>query len=459
MNVRELGSLLRSRKISCVELIAKSLSLAKQHEDLRAFITITADEARREAQERDTELANGIDRGPFHGIPIALKDLFYTRGIRTTAGSPLFQDFVPSFDATVVERLRAAGAVSIGKTNLHELAFGITSKNPHFGAVVNPIDEARLPGGSSGGSAAAVATGMVPLALGTDTGGSIRIPSSYCGVVGLKPTYGRVSRRGVLPLAFSLDHVGPIGSCVEDCALTMNVIAGPDGADASCATEEVLDFDLPVLPDMKGLRLGVPRNFFFDQLDDQVAVHVKNAIAAMGRYGANVSEVSTPNFEEANLASQIVQFGEFAALHVQHNDHQQFGTDVWSLLAQGRAIAAHEYVNAQRLRTLFRNEMDRVWNQVDVLVTPTTPISAPLANVDEVTINGEKETVRMASTRLVRAFNYFGEPALSMPCGKTEEGLPVGLQLISAPFTESRLLQTAKTLEGILGRFSFERQA
>ncbi len=459
MTVRELGSLLRSRKVSCIELVDEAIANAKRLDDLRAFLTITEAEARAQANEFDRELANGIDRGPLHGIPIALKDLFYTAGVRTTAGSPLFQDFVPWSDAAAVERLREAGAVSIGKTNLHELAFGITSQNPHYGSVVNPVDPARLAGGSSGGSAAAVAAGIVPLTLGTDTGGSIRIPASFCGLVGLKPTYGRVSRRGVLPLAFSLDHVGPIASCVEDCALAMNAIARPDAADENSAKMPALDFELPALPDLKGVRVGVPRNFFFDRLDSEVASHVKNGIAAMGRSGGVIVEISTPDIAEANLAASVVQLGEFAALHVNHTDHKRFGSDVWSLLQQGRAIAAHEYVNAQRLRTLFRRAMDKIWREIDVLVTPTTPISAPLANVDEVTINGEKETVRMASTRLVRAFNYFGEPALSMPCGKTEEGLPVGLQLIGAPFTEPRLLQIAKTLEGILGRFSFERQA
>ena len=448
MNVRQLGSLLRSRGASCVELVEQALAAAKQNEALRAFITITEEQALTEAKQRDAELAGGRDRGPLHGIPIALKDLFYTQGIRTSGGSLVYRDFVPEFDATVVEHLRAAGAVSIGKTNLHELAFGITSKNPHFGSVFNPLDHARLAGGSSGGSAAAVAAGIVPLTLGTDTGGSIRIPASYCGAVGLKPTYGRVSRHGVLPLAFSLDHVGPIGSCVDDCALAMNVI-----------TDGETNFDLPALPDLKGLRVGVPEKFFFERVDGQVAEHVKNGIAAMVRAGAEIAEVETPNFEEINAASRVVQLGEFASLHVKENDPSRFGSDVWSLLQQGRMIAAHEYVNAQRLRTLFRREMDELWKKVDVLITPTTPIAAPFRDEETVRFGDQNESVRMASTRLVRGINYLGEPALSMPCGKTTEGSPVGLQLIGAPFSEPRLLQIAKKLEEILGRASFERQA
>ncbi len=348
---------------------------------------------------------------------------------------------MPDFDAIVVDRLRTAGAISIGKTNMHELAFGITSLNPHYGPVLNPLDKSRLAGGSSGGSAAAIAAGIVPMALGTDTGGSIRIPASYCGVVGLKPTYGLVSRRGVLPMAFSLDHVGPLGSCVEDCALAMNAIA-----------EAGSEFNLPTLPDFRGLRVGIPREFFFDRMDKQVAARVSRSLTTMELGGAVVSDIQPPDFAEINIAAPIVQFAEFASLYVQQQDPSIIGADVWALLEQGRMVAGHEYVNAQRLRTLFRQEMDALWQKVDVLVTPTTPIAAPPADQANVTINGVEETVRMASTRLVRGFNYLGEPALSMPCGKTDTGMPIGLQLIGAPFTEPRLLQIAKTLERMLER-------
>ncbi len=217
MTVRQIGQLLRTGKLSCVELTEQTLADIKKREVFRSFITRTEEQALNEARERDQELRAARDRGPFHGIPIAHKDLFYTRGIRTTGGSLVFKDFVPDYDATVVKRLKAAGAICLGKTNLHELAYGVTSKNPHYGFVLNPRDTSRIAGGSSGGSAALVAGGFLPMATGTDTGGSIRIPASFCGVVGLKPTYGLASRYGVLPLSFSLDHVGPIGSCVEDC--------------------------------------------------------------------------------------------------------------------------------------------------------------------------------------------------------------------------------------------------
>ncbi len=437
MNIRELGALLRTRQTSCRELVNQAISAAEKHKELRAFITITETQALDEAAARDRELQAGHDRGPLHGIPIALKDLFYTRGIRTTAGSLLFRDFIPDTDARVVEKLREAGAINIGKTNLHELAFGITSRNPHFGPVLNPLDHARLTGGSSGGSAAAVAAGIVPLALGTDTGGSIRIPASYCGIVGLKPTYGRVSRRGVLPLAFSLDHVGPLGSCVDDCALAFEAMS-----------EQPLHGAAPTT--LQQLRIGIPRTFFFEHLEAAVRERTQHAIGLIKSLGAQVHEVDIANFEEIGLASRVVQLAEFASLHIQQNHPELFGEDVWSLLEQGRSIAGHEYVNAQRLRTLFRREMDALWQEIDVLVTPTTPIVAPPVDIENVTLNGLEETVRMASTRFVRGFNYLGEPALSMPCGKTDGGMPVGLQLISKPYSELTLLELGRELERVL---------
>ena len=446
MSIRQLGTLLRARQVSCVELVNQAVAAARKFDHLRAFITVTESEARAKATALDQELQSGTDRGPLHGIPIVLKDLFYTKGVRTTAGSRMYENFVPEYDADSVTRLRAAGAISIGKTNLHEHAFGITSRNPHYGHVVNPLDTARLPGGSSGGTAAAIASGVVPMGLGTDTGGSIRIPASYCGTVGLKPTYGLVSRHGVLPLAFSLDHVGPLGSCVEDCALAMNgMIEG--------------DYNLPPLADLKAVRVGVPSNFFFDRLDGEVAAAVRHSAFEMERAGAQVSEIRVPDFNEINLTSHIVILSEFAALHPERHKPHEFGDDVWELLQLGRRIAAHEYVNAQRLRTLFRREMDALWRQIDVLVTPTTPVVAPPADQEMVRVSGQKENVRMASTRLVRGFNLLGEPALSLPCGRNTEGLPIGLQLVSAPFHDAELLQSARTLEERLGVLTFERQA
>ena len=449
MTVRELGAQLRSGQVSCIELIDQTFAGIKKRDVYRSLITQMEDEAHRQAIERDKELAAGMDRGPFHGIPIAYKDLFYTRDVRTTGGSLIFADFVPPYDATVVDRLKTAGAICVGKANLHELAYGITSKNPHYGSVLNPRDTDRIPGGSSGGSAALVAGGFLPMALGSDTGGSIRIPASYCGITGLKPAYGRVSRYGVLPLAFSLDHVGPLGSCVEDCALAMNVIGGPDRADPTCAHIPAPEFNLLALPDLKGVRVGVPKNFFFERVDEEVGAAVFRSVDEMAHQGAAVSEVRVPDLGQVNAAALIIQLSEVASLYAHYTDPAPFGSDVWALIQQGKMMPAHEYVNAQRVRRLLRRDFDAVWEAVDVLVTPTTPVAAPRSDETAVRIGAETENARMASTRLVRSINYLGEPALSMPCGQTSAGLPIGLQLISAPFTEPKLLQIAKTLESV----------
>jgi aspartyl-tRNA(Asn)/glutamyl-tRNA(Gln) amidotransferase subunit A len=450
VTIREAGELLRGRKASASELVADAIAAAHRHKSLQAFITITEEEARKEAAERDRELARSLDRGPLHGIPIAYKDLFYTRGVRTTAGSLVFRDFVPDSDATVVARLRSAGAVSIGKTNLHEIAYGITSRNPHFGHVLNPRNPAHLAGGSSGGSAVAIAAGIVPMALGTDTGGSIRIPASFCGTAGLKPTYGRVSRHGILPLAFSLDHAGPLGATVEDCALAMNAIAGPDPLDPSCVGFDAPDFNAPPPRDLCGVLLGVPENFFFDRVDEEVARAVRRTIAEMERLGAQPVSIRLPDLEEANAAARIIQLAEVAALYAR-TDPELLGRDVRALIGQGKMIAAHEYVNAQRLRSVFRSEFDRIWGSVDLIAAPATAIPAPPVEVPAVCLSGVNEDTRMAATRLVRAINFLGEPALSIPCGTSHHGLPIGLQLIAAPYEEPKLLSTGKLIEKALG--------
>jgi aspartyl-tRNA(Asn)/glutamyl-tRNA(Gln) amidotransferase subunit A len=436
MNVREIGARLRSREISCVELIQQTIAAIKTGDKYNSLITTTYDEALIEAAERDRELASGIDRGPFHGVPIAHKDLLYTRGVRTTAGSLIFNHFVPEYDATVVTNMREAGAISIGKANLHELAYGITSKNPHYGPVLNPRDPERIPGGSSGGSAALVAAGFLPVATGTDTGGSIRIPAAYCGITGIKPTYGLVSRHGVLPLAFGLDHIGPLGTCVEDCALALNAL-----------TASKTNFNVDALPDLSGVRIGVPSTFFFERLNVEVETIVRSAIDHFQQLGATIVPANLPDFAGVTAAARIVQMAEAGALYINYHDPTMFGADVWANVTQGREIMGHEYVNAQRLRGLYRKQFDQLWQTVDVLVSPTTAITAPLLTETTVQIDGQAEDVRLASTRLVRGWNFLGEPAMSIPCGKDSRGLPVGLQLVSRPFGDSRLLQIAKTME------------
>jgi aspartyl-tRNA(Asn)/glutamyl-tRNA(Gln) amidotransferase subunit A len=431
MTVRELGGRIQRREISCVELMQETIAAIRAREQFSSFITTTFDEALEEARILDGQPS----RSPLHGIPIAHKDLFYTRGVKTTAGSQIFKNFVPDFDGDVVANLKSAGAISVGKTNLHELAYGTRSNNPYYGAVLNPRDVTRIPGGSSGGSAALVAAGLLPLTTGSDTGGSIRIPASFCGIVGLKPTYDLLSRRGILPLNYGLDHAGPLASCVEDCALAMNAMAHSDA------------FNLAALPNLKGLRIGVPDAFFFEDLAPDIETAVQTQLENMRQMGARVTSVTLPNFHEVNAASRIIQMSEAAALFVNYQDPALFGADVWANIQDGRQIFAHEYVNAQRLRKIYRRALDKVWLDVDIIVTPTTAITAPPRDAVTIQIQGRTEDVRLASTRLVRGWNYLGEPAISLPCGQDSDGLPIGMQLLAAPFADARLLQVAKTLE------------
>jgi aspartyl-tRNA(Asn)/glutamyl-tRNA(Gln) amidotransferase subunit A len=449
VNIEQAGEALRRRKISCAELTAEALAKIRElNPTLNAFITVTADLAGSRARALDVELARGQDRGPLHGIPIAHKDLICTKGIRTTSGSKLFENDVPDYDATVVERLDAAGAVMIGKLGLHELAYGVTSTNPHFGAVRNPRNPAHIPGGSSGGSAAAVASGMVFLATGTDTGGSIRIPASYCGTVGLKPTYGLVSRYGVRPLGLSLDHIGPLTRTVRDTQLAMDAIAGSDERDASSSARQDWSFERP----LSGLTVGVPENFYFDRIDPEVENAIKRTAAACGKIGARVTPVRVPDIQALNMVARIILLVEAAAIYENRlADRDQFGDDVLALLDQGRLVPGTEYVNAQRLRKVFVTEFQRLFQRIDVLLTPATPIVAPLIGQKTVDLSGQTMDTRLATTLFVRGVNALGLPALSVPCGTAQSGLPIGAQLIGRPFEDGVLMGLGGALESALG--------
>ena len=447
MTVREMGRLLRSGKASSVELVEDALAAIKERDRFNTFITLTPEAAKQAAIDCDRELAAGMDRGPFHGIPIAYKDLFYTRGVKTTGGSLILRNFVPEYDATVVDKFRVGGAVSLGKLNLHELAYGATSKNPHYGFVLNPHNIEHIAGGSSGGSGAAIAAGFVPVTLGSDTGGSIRTPASYCGVAGFKPTYGRVSRYGVMPLSFSLDHVGPLGATVEDCALAMAELAGPDARDAASSRVPVPDFYQRPPARLDKIRFGIPKNFYSDHVDGEVSRSVLDAVRQIERLGGTVSEVQLPDMVQINAAARFILWGEASSVYAAYTDSSQFGSDVWQLIQQGTFASAIDYVTAQRLRTLFRRQFDEVWRGVDALITPATPVTAPRVDQDEVDIDGYRENARIASTRFTRAVNFLGEPALSLPCGRASNGLPIGMQIIAPPFTDAWLLRVGQTVE------------
>jgi len=459
MTLIQAAQALRSGHVSSSELTEQCLSrIERLNPSLNAFLTVTADAARAQARQADEERRAGMDRGPLHGIPIAHKDLFCTAGVRTTSGSKLFESYVPPFDAAVVERLREAGAVMLGKTNMHEHAYGITCDNPHYGPVRNPWDRERIPGGSSGGSAAAVVAGMCLMATGSDTGGSIRVPAAYCGVTGLKPTYGLVSKYGALPLSFSLDHCGPIARTVRDVAVSLAAMAGYDRRDPNSARGHAPAPLQDLLPpaevdSLAGVRIGMPENFFFERLDTQVDNAVHFMAYRAQDLGAELVALRVPDGTQLNVISQVTLLVEAAAVHEPYIRKQRrlYGEDVSTLIDTGRLIPGVDYVQAQRLRRRAQGVYRSILKQVDCLLVPTTPIVAPMIGQAEVAVGGQAEAVRIASTRLVRGFNALGLPALGMPAGFTRGGLPIGMQLVGRAFGEKELFRIAAALEDATG--------
>jgi aspartyl-tRNA(Asn)/glutamyl-tRNA(Gln) amidotransferase subunit A len=413
---------------------------------LNCFITLTPELALQQARQAEQEIRAGAYRGPLHGIPLALKDLFETAGVRTTAGSSFFAENVPEHDAHVVERLRAAGAVLLGKTNLHEIALGVTNENPHFGATCNPWDLRAIPGGSSGGSAAALAAGLCLGALGTDTGGSIRIPAALCGVVGLKPTRGRVSLRGVIPLSWNLDHAGPMARSVRDVALLLGVLAGYDPDDPWSVDRPAEDTLADMEAGVQGWRVALAADEYFTDpavVDIQVRQAVLQAARVFETLGAIVEEVAFPGARQAAQANGLMTPADGAAFHrerLQANP-EGFGADVLARLRTGAAYTATEYSLARQTQAVLHHQFCQFFNTYDLLLTPTVPIPAPL--------RGSADAVARARllTRFTAPFNLTGLPALSVPCGLTKEGLPVGLQLVARPWAEAQLLRAGWAFE------------
>ncbi|MBL0157189.1 MAG: Asp-tRNA(Asn)/Glu-tRNA(Gln) amidotransferase GatCAB subunit A [Bryobacterales bacterium] len=451
MTALQAAAALRARQISSLELTLGCLArIEKLNPQLNAFITVTAELAIEQAKRADRELAEGLDRGPLHGIPVAHKDLLCTNGVLTTSGSKIFANYVPSFDAAVVDNLQRAGAVMLGKTGLHEHAYGITSTNPHYGAIRNPWDPERIPGGSSGGSAVAVATGMALLATGSDTGGSIRVPASYCGVTGLKPTFGRVSKFGALPLGFTLDHIGPITRTVRDTAAALQVMAGFDARDTASIDRTVPEYMPPAGElSLAGVRIGIPQNFFFENLDQTVDNAVHFIAYTAEDLGAELVSFRVPDGRQLNVIAQVTLLAEAASVHEPYlrRRRMEYGDDVRALLDMGRLIPATDYLQAQRLRKRILGVYLGLLQKADCLLVPATPITAPLIGQSEVAIGETVEDTRLASTRLVRGFNALGLPVLSMPAGFSPAGLPIGCQLVGRPWCEAELLRIGAALE------------
>ncbi len=444
---------LRARELSPLELTESYLRrIERLNPHLNAYITVCAERAREDARRATDELSSGKLRGPLHGIPIALKDLYETAGIRTTAGAKIHAKHVPARDCPVAARLRDAGTILLGKLNTHEYAYGVTTNNPHFGPTRNPWNPEHIPGGSSGGSGAAIAAGLATATTGTDTGGSIRMPASVCGVVGLKPTYGRVSKAGVLPLSYLFDHAGPITRTVEDSALLLNAIAGYDPTDPTSVRTPVPDFTAELGAGLRGLRVGVARDYFFDELDPEVETAVEQAIAELRRLGADVRDVAIPGVEAGLGALFGIVLAEAQEIHAASLRARpaDFGADVLALLSSPTPDAA-SLMSGLRQRDALSAAMRVALESVDVLVTPTTPIVAARIGQESIRFGSVEQPVLNAMIRCTAPFNATGLPALSLPCGFTRAGLPVGLQIAGRPFDEVTVVRVGHAYEQATG--------
>jgi aspartyl-tRNA(Asn)/glutamyl-tRNA(Gln) amidotransferase subunit A len=420
----ELVGLLAARNVSPVEVARAFLERIERFDGaLRAYITVDPEQALAEAEQA---------RGPLHGLPVAVKDNIPTRGLRTTGGSRVLRDWVPDDDAPVVQGLREAGGVVLGKTNLHEFAYGGTCTNVEFGAVRNPWNPACVPGGSSGGSGVAVAAGLAPAALGTDTAGSIRLPACQCGVVGLKARYGLVSIESVIPLAWSLDHVGPITRTVRDAALLLEALSGQT---------------IAVPAWQRGLRLGVPRAYFFDGLQPDVEAAVEQALEVLRGLGATLVDVEWPAVKLSNSATWTIILAEASAYHRPwfRERPQDYSEETRADLELGARVSASDYIQAQRARTVLKQQVNEVLTQVDALVTPMLAITAPKIGQTTIEVGGKVKEINPVFIRLADPFNLTGLPAISVPCGFSTDGLPIGLQVAAA--TEDTVLQVAQAYE------------
>jgi aspartyl-tRNA(Asn)/glutamyl-tRNA(Gln) amidotransferase subunit A len=454
--IEELSALLAKRKVSPVELAEHFLRrIGLYNPQLNAYLTVTSERALAAARKAEKAIhrCSNSRHHTLLGIPIAIKDNIWTRGIRTTAGSKILRDFVPAEDATVVRKLLRAGAILLGKTNLHEFAYGITNANPHYGPVHNPWDLERISGGSSGGSAAAIAAGLCVASVGTDTGGSLRIPAAMCGIVGLKPTFGRVSKFGTVPLAPIFDHVGPLARSVTDAAILLGLLAGHDPLEASSSARRVDDYRAALRKPLRKFRLGRPHEHFWDHLDVDVRRLIEAAIRDLEKQGATVREISLPHLGESIDAATNISLAQSRRCHEAAGyfpaDAGEYSEEVRKRLEAGGNVLAVQYLAALEVQSRMSAEFDQAFQNVDAIVTPTVPIPAPPIGADTVDADGRQLNIRAALVGMNRPANFTGHPAISVPCGFTRGKLPVGLQLMGRKFDESTLLRIA---------FGYERE-
>jgi len=449
LTISEAAEGIANRRISPLELTRACLERIQRLDPLlNSFITVTPETALEAARQAEAEIQTGGARSRLHGIPLALKDLYETRGVLTTAGSLFFQDYIPDEDAAAVQKLAAAGAVLLGKLNMHEIALGVTSTSPHYGPCHNPWDLSTICGGSSGGSGAALAGRLCLGSLGSDTGGSIRIPASLCGVVGLKPTYGRVSQRGMVPLSWNLDHAGPMARSVRDAALLLQVIAGYDPLDPYSIDVPTDDYLEQIESGVSGWRVALACDAFFTEATNpEVWEAVREAARIFAGLGAVVEEVSFPDARQAALANGLMTTSDGAAFHQERIQSQpeRFGEDIRQRLQAGAAYTSSEYALARRTQAVLRRQFASFFDAYTILLTPTTPVTAP-------PIEGPNavEQARLL-TRFTAPFNLTGLPALSLPCGFTSAGLPIGLQIVSRPWAESTVLRAGYAYEQAAG--------
>ena len=448
--ISDIAPAIQRGELSPVELTRAVLAQIEQHDSrLNCYISVLADSALAQASQAELEIRQGRYRGPLHGIPVAIKDSLETAGIRSTAGSQILADYVPTEDAPAVARLREAGAIVVGKTNLHEFGMGGTSVNPHYGPTRNPWNPDCIPGGSSGGSAAAVASGMCLAALGTDAGGSVRIPSALCSTVGLKQTHGRVPIRGCLGASNpTVDHIGPITRSVADAALLLRAMAGPDPGDPTTEGIPPLPAELTLSGGVAGLRIGIPTMHYFDGVDPEVDAAIRLAIAELGKMGATIVEVS--------IADHAALLDGLAGLGAERVNYHKgwmrtrladYGVDVQASLLAGQLIPAADYALALRVRRVLAERYRAVFRQVDLLATPT--VAVPAYPIADATVASDGSTTRDSAllSRNTRVANLTGLPAISLPAGFTTSGLPIGLQLIGRAFDEATLLRAATAFE------------
>ena len=450
LSISEASKLLYKKELSPVDLVKAHLARIKKTDaKLNSFITILEDTAIKSATQAEKEILSGKWKGDLHGIPLGLKDLYFTKGVPTTIGSEIYKNFIPDYDAKVTRNLTEGGAIILGKLQMHEFALGTTSYNPHYGSARNPWNPECVTGGSSGGSGSSVSAGQCMGALGSDTGGSIRIPSALCGIVGMKPTFGRVSRHGVFPLSNSLDTVGPMTRTVEDNAIMLNAISGHDERDPYSAKVKVSDYKAHLKNDINKLRIARPRTYFYDVIDKEVLTLIDKACSQFENLGVEVEMIDLPILDHTLAISGTILLTEAAEIHSENlrTKSSLIGDDVKLRLQQGALTSGTDYVKSQRGRSVYNQKMNELFETYDILLAPTVPIGAPPIADNSIDVNGNQELVGPLMARLTRPQNITGLPTISVPIGFTSNQMPVGMQLTSPAFQEQMLYNVAYQFE------------